>query len=77
MSKDIRLVVCDLDDTLLNDQQRITTYSETVLKALRAKGIALCFASGRDEQMMAAYVQQVGGCDYLITNNGAAVGVVP
>lgn len=73
MSKDIRLVVCDLDDTLLNDQQRITTYSETVLKALRAKGIALCFASGRDEQMMAAYVQQVGGCDYLITNNGAAV----
>ncbi len=71
--KDIRLVVCDLDDTLLNDQQRITPYSEAVLKALRAKGIALCFASGRDERMMAAYVQQVGGCDYLITNNGAVV----
>lgn len=73
MYKDIRLVVCDLDDTLLNDQQRITPYSEAVLKALREKGIALCFASGRDEQMMAAYVQQVGGCDYLITNNGAVV----
>lgn len=70
---EIRLVVCDLDNTLLNDQQRITPYSEGVLKALRAKGIALCFASGRDEQMMAAYVRQVGGCDYLITNNGAVV----
>lgn len=73
MSKDIRLVVCDLDDTLLNSQQRITAYTVTVLKALRRKEIALCFASGRDEQMMAAYVQQVGGCDYLITNNGAVV----
>lgn len=73
MREEIRLVVCDLDDTLLNDQQRITAYSEAVLKALRAKGIKLCFASGRDEQMMAAYVQQVGGCDYLITNNGAVV----
>ena len=73
MSDGIRLVVCDLDDTLLNDQQRITPYSAAVLKALRKTGIALCFASGRDEQMMAAYVQQVGGCDYLITNNGAVV----
>lgn len=73
MNDQIRLVVCDLDNTLLNDQQRITAFSEAVLKALRARGIALCFASGRDEQMMAAYVQQVGGCDYLITNNGAVV----
>ena len=71
--KEIRLVVCDLDDTLLNDQQRITPYSETVLKALKARGIALCFASGRDERMLAAYDRQVGGCDYLITNNGAVV----
>lgn len=71
--KAIRLVVTDLDDTLLNNQQRITPYSESVLKALRAKGIALCFASGRDERMMSAYVQQVGGCDYLICNNGAVV----
>lgn len=71
--KNIRLVVTDLDETLLNDQQRITLYSEAVLKALRDKGIALCFASGRDERMLAAYDRQVGGCDYLITNNGAVV----
>lgn len=71
--KEIRLVVCDLDDTLLNDQQRITPYSEAVLKALRSRNIALCFASGRDERMLAAYDRQVGGCDYLITNNGAVV----
>lgn len=71
--KEIRLVVCDLDDTLLNDEQRITPYSEAVLRSLRTRGIALCFASGRDERMLAAYDRQVGGCDYLITNNGAVV----
>ena len=71
--QNIRLVVTDLDETLLNNQQRITPYSEAVLKAVREKGIALCFASGRDERMMAAYVQQVNGCDYLVMNNGAVV----
>ena len=71
--QDIRLVVTDLDETLLTSQQRITPYSEAVLKALKKRGISLCFASGRDERMMAAYVQQVGGCDYLVANNGAVV----
>jgi len=67
----IKLLVTDLDKTLLNDQNKIGEYSVSVLKKARRQGIRICFASGRHEQMMKLYVQIVGGVDYVISSNGA------
>lgn len=52
---EIKLVVCDLDGTLLNDEKMITPYTVSVMKKVREMGIAVCLASGRDEQMMSIY----------------------
>lgn len=70
---EIKLVVCDLDDTLLNDQKIITEHTQRVLEKVKKMGIAVCFASGRDAQMMSVYDKQIGGCDYVLSNNGAMV----
>jgi Cof subfamily protein (haloacid dehalogenase superfamily) len=70
---EIKLVVCDLDGTLLNDKKMITEYSIKVLQEARRQGIQICFASGRDEQMMSVYAKLIGGCDYMLSDNGALV----
>ncbi len=70
---DIKLVVCDLDGTLLNDEKMITPYTASVMKKVREMGIAVCLASGRDEQMMSIYEKQLGGCEYMLSDNGALV----
>lgn len=69
----IRLVVCDLDGTLLNDKKMITERTAFVMQETRRRGIAVCLASGRDEQMMSVYDRKIGWCSYLLSNNGAMV----
>ena len=70
---DIKLVVCDLDGTLLNDGKLITPYTISVMREVKRRGISICLASGRDEQMMSIYEKQLGGCDYMLSDNGAMV----
>ncbi len=73
MKQEIQFIVCDLDGTLLNDEKKITTYSQDVLTSCQAQGKKICFASGRYAAMMSVYDEQIGGCDYLISSNGAQV----
>lgn len=73
----IKLIVCDLDGTLLDDQERISEYSKEILKKAQKSGIKLCFASGRYEQMMSVYDSFIGGCDYMVSCNGAIVKQLP
>ena len=70
---DIKLIVCDLDGTLLNSKKKISSYTRKVLMKTKELGIHICFASGRDEQMMAVYSKCIGGCSYMLSNNGALV----
>ena len=68
-----RLVVCDLDGTLLNAEHRLGAYTRDVLGRLQAEGVMLMLASGRhghDVQAMARYLGNAGG---TISSNGAAV----
>ena len=67
----IKLVVCDLDGTLLDDNKMVTDYNREVLRTLRSRGVKICYASGRDEQMMRVYGDCIGGVDFLLSNNGA------
>lgn len=66
-----KLLVFDLDGTLLTDTKDITPRTRETLKRAKEKGYALCYASGRCEEMMSVYQDAVGGCDYCISCNGA------
>lgn len=68
-----RLVVSDLDGTLLTPEHRLGAYTQAVLERLRARGVELILASGRHFQDIRAYAAQLGGHGCLISSNGAAV----
>lgn len=68
-----KLIVCDLDGTLLNPEHRLGDYTRSVLAGLRGQGIELMLASGRHFQDIRALSDQLGGNGCLISSNGAAV----
>ena len=68
-----RLVVCDLDGTLLNAAHRLGDYTQAVLARLRLQGIELMLASGRHFQDIRTFANQLGDHGCLISSNGAAV----
>lgn len=69
----IKLIVCDLDGTLLNSKKELTKASIDTLKEAKEKGIRICFASGRYDQMMSVYSEAIDGVDFLLSCNGAYV----
>jgi len=68
-----KLVVCDLDGTLLTPEHRLGDYTLAVLARLRERGVDLMLASGRHFQDIRTYANQLGGHGCLISSNGAAV----
>ena len=68
-----KLIVSDLDGTLLNAEHRLGDYTRDVLSALRRRGIEIIFASGRHFQDIRGLSGRLGGPDCLISSNGAAV----
>ncbi|KAF0224580.1 MAG: HAD-superfamily hydrolase subfamily IIB [Erysipelotrichaceae bacterium] len=76
----IKLIVMDMDGTLLNEDGIITQETLEALWAVQANGILLAIASGRHPKGLIAFVKQLrmdkyGG--YLIGVNGAMVVKVP
>lgn len=68
-----RLIVSDLDGTLLNAEHRLGDYSRTVLQTLLRQGGEVVLASGRHYQDVRRLAEQLGGRGCLISSNGAAV----
>lgn len=71
--KQIKLIVCDLDGTLLNEDKKMTEYTQKMLQELKRMQVKICFASGRYGKMMSIYEHKIDGCDYIISSNGAEV----
>ncbi|MDI9469826.1 MAG: HAD hydrolase family protein, partial [Bacillota bacterium] len=44
---DVKLIVVDLDDTLLKNDKSISDYSRKIISDIRKKGILFAFASAR------------------------------
>lgn len=69
----IRLIVFDLDGTLLGADNRLSGYTAAVLERARAAGLTLVAASGRSH--WAANMEQVlsttDAVEYVICSNGA------
>lgn len=77
MALSIKLIVTDMDGTLLDaDHTTVPPRNIAAFRAARARGVKLAIASGRTWCLIQDTVEQLGGIDYAILGNGAAVRVV-
>lgn len=79
-SKDIRLIVMDIDGTLVNSQRQLTEKTKNALIRLEENGICLALASGRPYKGLIQLAKQLKMDEYkgiLISSNGAKAEVLP
>ncbi len=70
----IQLIAVDLDGTLLSDDHvTIPPKNISALRAARATGVKVAVATGRSWSLVRDTVAPLGGIDYAIVANGAAV----
>ena len=68
----IRLVVTDLDGTLLRRDKSVSDYTTDVFARLRERGVKVLFATGRPERTTARFANSINPHG-IISNNGANV----
>ena len=68
----IKMIVTDLDRTLLQTDKRISEYSAKILDRCHADGIKVVFATARPKRTVSTFCHEVP-VDALIMNNGAAI----
>lgn len=69
---DIKMIVTDLDGTLLKDDKNISTYTETIIKQLRNSGILFALATARPIRAVKTFLPRLS-YDAAIFHNGAVV----
>lgn len=69
---DIKMVVTDLDGTLLKDDKSISHHTQTVVDQLRNKGIIFVVATARPIRAVKKFLPQVS-YDAAIFHNGAVI----
>lgn len=73
MNINCRMIITDMDGTLLNNDSLLTTYTKNVIKKARENNIKIVIASGRDERMLLEYMSDDNLADYIISCNGATI----
>lgn len=74
MKKNIRLVICDIDSTLVTTERELTPRTRDVIHQLHAQGIYFGIASGRPLDELAKKAELWGihyAFDILIGMNGS------
>ena len=69
----VKLIVCDLDGTLLNSQKQISSASLAAIRAARERGIFVTICTGRIPGMMEAYSRALEIQGFFIATNGAVI----
>jgi Cof subfamily protein (haloacid dehalogenase superfamily) len=69
----IRVIVCDLDQTLLNSHKRISSANLEAIRAAQAQGIFVTLCSGRIFTMLETYARELAIDGPVISTNGAAI----
>ena len=69
----IKLVAFDLDGTALDSRKRLDSGLKEVLDILKDRGIKALIVSGRNEELLAGYVDELECTDPYITNNGGNI----
>lgn len=73
MKNGIKLVITDLDGTLLNKNHTLSEYTKSVIKALKEENIPLWIATGRHHCDALNISKKLGVDTFLITANGATI----
>ena len=68
-----RLVVSDLDGTLLDDQNKVSSDNQAAVAELASRNIGFTLATGRPDLMTRTYVRQLGVRFPVIACNGAII----
>ena len=69
----IKMIVTDLDGTLLNEKSKVSRYTRKQLKRYKDEGIIITIATGRIYSMAVDALKNLKYVDYIITDNGACV----
>lgn len=69
----VKLVVTDMDGTLLNSEHKVSPYFFELYEALKAKGIRFAAASGRQHNSIADKLAPIKDDIFIIAENGALV----
>ena len=69
----IRLVACDLDGTLLDDEKKADQGFKEIIPKLKEKGIRYTFVSGRNEELLCQYIDEFGLEEPYVVNNGGNI----
>ena len=69
-----RMIITDLDHTLLRDDKCISAYTVSVLSRCRDAGMFVAFATARSERAMVRFIQAIQP-DAIISNGGATIRV--
>lgn len=72
-AKAIRLVISDVDGTLLDDQKQVTPRAKEAVKALRAAGIGFTFVSARPPKALKPLAEELEVDQPFVSFNGAMV----
>lgn len=73
LNETIKLVVCDLDGTLLNENHALTEHTKQAVKSCVAQGYEFMVATGRHYEDVYLIAEQLQVEVSLITSNGARV----
>ncbi|MEZ7499774.1 Cof-type HAD-IIB family hydrolase [Flavobacterium sp. Arc3] len=73
LEEKIKVVISDLDGTLLNREHRISEYTKTVFAELHNQGYLIIVATGRHHLDAMPIVEGLGFPVYLVTSNGARI----
>ncbi|MFW5986186.1 MAG: Cof-type HAD-IIB family hydrolase [Halanaerobiales bacterium] len=68
-----KMIVLDLDDTLLDEGRRVSSRTKRVLNNLKNDGIMIVIATGRMYCSALPYMKQIGLSGMMITYNGAYI----
>jgi Cof subfamily protein (haloacid dehalogenase superfamily) len=69
-----KMLVLDMDDTLLNDDHTISNENKVMLSKARELGVHIVLASGRPTPAMTAYAKELQlDNSYMISYNGAVI----
>jgi Cof subfamily protein (haloacid dehalogenase superfamily) len=74
-----KMLVLDMDDTLLTDDHKISELNKKVLLEAQAQGVYVVLASGRPTSAMTAYAKELEldlNDSYIISFNGAIISTV-
>lgn len=73
MLKDIKLLACDIDGTILNSKNELTKVTKNALQKVIDNNILLVLSTGRAFNAIDPKIMEINGIKFAICSNGAVI----